>query len=121
LRIFFHGIRAIARKVQSKADPDIQSFGRVPPPHQAEGCKRPPPGFRRDERVLEKILSRYIWSLTIVGGAAIGLLAALADLTGALSQGTGILLAVMIIYKLYEEIAKQHMMDMHPAMRKFME
>ncbi|HLC81657.1 MAG TPA: preprotein translocase subunit SecY [Candidatus Nanoarchaeia archaeon] len=79
------------------------------------------PGFRRDERVLEKILSRYIWSLTIVGGAAIGLLAALADLTGALSNGTGILLAVMIIYKLYEEIAKQHLMDMHPAMRKFME
>jgi len=79
------------------------------------------PGFRRDERVLERILSRYIWPLTIVGGAAIGLLAALADLTGALSRGTGILLAVMIIYKLYEEIAKQHMMDMHPAMRKFME
>ncbi len=79
------------------------------------------PGFRRDERVLEKILSRYIWPLTIVGGAAVGLLAALADLTGALSRGTGILLAVMIVYKLYEEIAKQHMMDMHPAMRKFME
>lgn len=79
------------------------------------------PGFRKDERVLEKILSRYIWPLTIVGGASIGLLAALADLTGALSNGTGILLAVMIVYKLYEEIAKQHMMDMHPAMRKFME
>ena len=79
------------------------------------------PGFRRDERVLEKILSRYIWPLTIVGGAAVGLLAALADLTGALSQGTGILLAVMIVYKLYEEIAKEHMMDMHPALRKVME
>ncbi len=79
------------------------------------------PGFRKDERVLEKILGRYIWPLTIVGGAAVGLLAALADLTGALSNGTGILLAVMIVYKLYEEIAKQHMMDMHPAMRKFME
>ncbi|MAF99272.1 MAG: preprotein translocase subunit SecY [Nanoarchaeota archaeon] len=79
------------------------------------------PGFRRDERVLEKILSRYIWPLTIVGGAAVGLLAAIADLSGALSNGTGILLAVMIIYKLYEEIAKQHMMDMHPMMRKFME
>jgi preprotein translocase subunit SecY len=79
------------------------------------------PGFRRDERVLESILKRYIWPLTIVGGAAVGLLAALADLTGALSNGTGILLAVMIVYKLYEEIAKQHMMDMHPAMRKFME
>lgn len=79
------------------------------------------PGFRRDERVLEKILSRYIWPLTIVGGAAVGLLASLADLTGALSRGTGILLAVMIIYKLYEEIAKQHMMEINPAMRKFIE
>jgi preprotein translocase subunit SecY len=79
------------------------------------------PGFRRDERVLERILARYIWPLTIVGGLSVGLLAALADLTGALSQGTGILLAVMIVYKLYEEIAKQHMMDMHPALRKMME
>ncbi len=79
------------------------------------------PGFRRDERVLESILSRYIWPLTVVGGAAVGLLAALADLTGALSRGTGILLMVMIVYKLYEEIAKQHMMEMHPALRKFME
>ena len=79
------------------------------------------PGFRRDQRVLERILSRYIWPLTVVGGLSIGLLAALADLTGALSQGTGILLAVMIVYKLYEEIAKQHMMDMHPALRKMME
>ncbi len=79
------------------------------------------PGFRRDERVLEKILDRYIWPLTIVGGASIGLLASVADLTGALSNGTGILLAVMIVYKLYEEIAKQHMMDMHPALKKFME
>jgi len=79
------------------------------------------PGFRRDERVLEMVLDRYIWPLTIVGGAAIGLLAALADLTGALANGTSIVLTVSIIYKLYEEVAKQHMMDMHPAMRKFME
>ena len=79
------------------------------------------PGFRRDERVLEKILSRYIWPLTIMGGAAIGLLASLADLAGALAQGTSIMLTVMIVYKLYEEIAKQHMMDMHPMMKKMME
>ena len=32
----------------------------------------------------------------------------------------GILLAVMIIYKLYEEVSRQHMMDMNPMMRKFM-
>lgn len=79
------------------------------------------PGFRRDERVLEKILGRYIWPLTILGGASVGLLAAVADLSGALSNGTGILLAVMIIYKLYEEVAKQHMMDLNPMVRKFVE
>ena len=79
------------------------------------------PGFRKDQRVLERLLNRYIWPLTIMGAIAVGFLAALADLTGALSRGTGILLAVMIIYRLYEDIAKQHMMDMHPMMRKFME
>ncbi|MBN2458578.1 preprotein translocase subunit SecY [Candidatus Woesearchaeota archaeon] len=78
------------------------------------------PGFRKDQRVLERLLDRYIGPLTIMGAIAIGILAALADLLGALSRGTGILLAVMIVYKLYEEIAQQHMMDMHPALRKMM-
>jgi preprotein translocase subunit SecY len=78
------------------------------------------PGFRRDERVLERLLNRYIWPLTIMGGLAIGFLAGIADITGTLSSGTGILLAVMIVYKLYEEVSKQHMMDMNPMMRKFM-
>jgi preprotein translocase subunit SecY len=79
------------------------------------------PGFRKDQRVLERLLNRYIWPLTIMGALSVGFLAALADLTGSLSRGTGILLAVMIIYRLYEDIAKQHMMDMHPMMRKMME
>ncbi len=77
-------------------------------------------GFRTDQRILEKILERYIFPLTIMGGLSIGLIAASADLLGALSRGTGILLAIMIIYKLYEDIAKQHMMDMHPSLRKMM-
>jgi len=79
------------------------------------------PGFRRDERVLERILKRYIFPLTVMGGIAVGFLAAFADILGALTTGTGILLTVMIIYRLYEEIAQQHMMDMYPALRKMME
>ncbi len=78
------------------------------------------PGFRKDERVLERLLNRYIWPLTIMGGITVGFLAAFADLTGTLGSGTGILLTVMIIYKLYEDIARQHMMDMNPMLRKFM-
>ncbi len=76
-------------------------------------------GFRRDPRVIESILSRYIMPLTIMGGAAVGLIAALADITGALVRGTGILLSVMILYKMYEDIAQQHAMDSSPLARKF--
>ncbi|MFC1723508.1 preprotein translocase subunit SecY [Nanoarchaeota archaeon] len=79
------------------------------------------PGFRKDQRILERVLTRYITPLTVMGGMAVGFLAAIADLSGALGNGTGILLAVMIVYRMYEDIAKQHMMDMHPMMRKFME
>ncbi|MBT3405724.1 preprotein translocase subunit SecY [Candidatus Woesearchaeota archaeon] len=79
------------------------------------------PGFRKDGRVMERLLKRYITPLTVMGGLAIGFLSAAADLMGTLSSGTGLLLAVMIIYQMYEQIAKQHMMDMHPMMRKFME
>ncbi|MEM4719641.1 MAG: preprotein translocase subunit SecY [Candidatus Pacearchaeota archaeon] len=77
------------------------------------------PGFRKDERVLETILKRYVGPLTILGGAAIGFLAALADLTGALVGGTSILLVVMIIYQFYQNIAQQHALDMNPALAGF--
>ncbi len=78
------------------------------------------PGFRKDERILESILKRYVMPLTIMGGMAIGLLAALADILGALVAGTALLLGIMIIFQFYESIAQQHAMDMHPAMKKMM-
>lgn len=77
------------------------------------------PGFRKDERVLESILKRYIGPLTIMGGAAVGLLASVADLFGALVGGTAILLAIMIIYQLYQNIAQKYAMDMNPALKNF--
>ncbi len=78
------------------------------------------PGHRKDIRVIERILNRYIPPLAVLGGAFVGLLAAVANWTNAYGTGTGILLAVMIAYKLYEELAQKHMEDMHPAFRKFM-
>ncbi|MBI2133252.1 preprotein translocase subunit SecY [Candidatus Woesearchaeota archaeon] len=78
------------------------------------------PGFRRDERVLESILGRYISPLTVMGAITVGFLSASADLLGALTSGTGLLLTVMIVFKLYEEIAKQHAMDMSPVLKRFM-
>jgi len=78
------------------------------------------PGYRRDRRIIERILDRYIPYLAVLSGLFIGLLSVFADFFGAVGGGIGILLATMIIYNLYEELAQQHMEDMHPALRKFM-
>lgn len=77
------------------------------------------PGFRKDERILESVLDRYIFPLTIMGGIAIGLLASISNVLGVLAGGTSILLAIMIMYQFYQNIAQQHAVDMHPALRKF--
>jgi preprotein translocase subunit SecY len=78
------------------------------------------PGFRKDERILESILSRYIMPLTVMGGIAIGILAAVSDITGTITGGTSLLLGVMIIYQFYKNIAQQHAVDMHPALKRMM-
>ncbi|RBQ23239.1 Protein translocase subunit SecY [Candidatus Methanobinarius endosymbioticus] len=78
------------------------------------------PGFRSSKRQLYKILKKYISALTVLGGAFVGLLAFGADLTQAVGGGTGVLLTVGIIYKLYEEIAQEQLIDMHPMLRKFL-
>ncbi|HML06130.1 MAG TPA: preprotein translocase subunit SecY [Methanobacterium sp.] len=78
------------------------------------------PGQRSSRGHFERILKRYIPAITILGGAFVGLLAYGADLTGALGGGTGVLLTVGIVYRLYEEIAQEQMMDMHPMLRKFL-
>lgn len=77
------------------------------------------PGFRKDERVLENILSRYVKPLTIMGGLAIGLLASVADLFGSLVAGTAILLAIMILYQMYQNIAQKYALEMNPKMKSF--
>jgi len=77
------------------------------------------PGFRRDRRVIERVLNRYIPQITIISSIAVGMLAVMADLLGALGSGTGILLTVGILYRLYEEIQREQMAEMHPAFRRF--
>lgn len=78
------------------------------------------PGQRSSRAHFERILKRYIPGITVLGGAFVGLLAFGADLTSAFGGGTGILLTVGIVYRLYEEIAQEQLMDMHPMLRKFL-
>ena len=78
------------------------------------------PGFRQNPGVIEKVLERYIPQVTVIGGALVGLLAVGANMLGTIGAvgGTGLLLTVSITYKLYEEIAEEQLMEMHPMMRQ---
>jgi len=80
------------------------------------------PGFRRDPRVLKKVLARYIPALTILSSALVGALAVFANLIGTVGNvsGTGLLLTVGIVIRLYEEIAREQAIEMHPVLRKFL-
>jgi preprotein translocase subunit SecY len=78
------------------------------------------PGFRQNVGVIEKVMERYIPHVSVIGGALVGLLAVMANMLGTIGgvSGTGLLLAVSITYKIYEEIAEEQLMEMHPMMRQ---
>lgn len=53
------------------------------------------------------LLPRYIPTAAAFGGLCIGALSVLADFLGAIGSGTGILLAVTIIYQYFEIFVKE--------------
>ena len=62
-------------------------------------------GFR--DSSIKDLLKRYIPVAATFGGMCIGALTIFADFVGAIGSGTGILLAVTIIYSYYEELIKK--------------
>ena len=69
-----------------------------------------------------RVLSRYIPKVTIIGGAAIGLLTLIANMLGTVGNvsGTGLLLAVSIAYRFYEDLTREQLTEMHPMIRRFL-
>ena len=63
------------------------------------------PGYRDSD--LPRVLNRYIPTAAAFGGACIGALTIVADFLGAIGSGTGILLAVTIIYQYFEIVYKE--------------
>jgi len=63
------------------------------------------PGYRDTD--LPKVLNRYIPIAAATGGMCIGALTVVADFLGAVGSGTGILLAVTIIYQYFESMYKE--------------
>jgi len=63
-------------------------------------------GGYRDNSMIS-VLNRYIPTAATFGGMCIGMLSVVADFMGAIGSGTGILLAVTIIFQYYETFAKE--------------
>jgi preprotein translocase SecY subunit len=78
------------------------------------------PGFRRSDRSIEVILSRYIPTVTVLGGLIVGILAAIADFFGAFGTGTGILLSVGIVYQFYQQLMRERIEEVYPGLRRFL-
>ena len=74
------------------------------------------PGFRRSGKSIELILKRYIPVVTVLGGAIIGLLASVSQFFGVFGTGTGILLAVGILYQYYQLLVQEQVTEMYPAL-----
>jgi len=78
------------------------------------------PGFRSSTKIIEKILKRYIPTLIILNGIIIACLSFMADSLGALTSGTGLLIAIGIIHQYAETISKEVAAQQYPSMRGFL-
>jgi preprotein translocase subunit SecY len=75
------------------------------------------PGFRKDIRILEKLLSRYIPQVTVMGGAFVGLIAVFADFNRGTRDGNR-----YPAYRRYRlphvrGLAKEQASELFPALR----
>jgi len=76
------------------------------------------PGFRRSVKPVERLLDRYVPTLTVLGGLIVGAIAAFADLLNVFGSGMGALLAVGILYQLYQQIAQEQIMETYPMLSR---
>jgi protein transport protein SEC61 subunit alpha len=78
------------------------------------------PGFRSSAKIIERILKRYIPTLTILNGIIIASLSFTADSLGALTSGTGLLISIGIVHQYAETISKEVAAEQYPSMRGFL-
>jgi len=65
------------------------------------------PGFRRSQSSVQNVLDKYIPSVTIIGGVAIGALASISDVLGLFGGGIGLLLMVDILVNYYNLLIRE--------------
>jgi preprotein translocase subunit SecY len=78
------------------------------------------PGMRRSTKVLSSYLARYIYPLTIFSSIAVAIIAIVGDIFGTFGSGTGLLLAIGILYNFYQILVYERTLEMYPLLKKFL-
>ncbi len=76
------------------------------------------PGIRRNVKLLEKILARYIYPLTVISSLLVAGIAIIADIFGAYGTGSGLVLLVGIVYNFYEALVYERTLEMYPMLQR---
>ena len=76
------------------------------------------PGFRRRAYSVNIILSKYIPTVTIIGGIFVGIIAAVSQILGVFGGGMGILLMIDILMNLYQVLLREQIEEYYPIITR---
>lgn len=78
------------------------------------------PGFRSSTKILESMLSTYVWPLAVLSGATVGVIAVISDILGTLGSGIGILLVVGIMIQYQQLLLREQLTEMYPSISRIL-
>jgi len=78
------------------------------------------PGYRQSEKPIMTMLDRYIPTVTIISGLMIGIIVPVTDIMNIFGGGTGVLLAVDILFSYYQLIVRERVEETYPALARFL-
>ncbi len=78
------------------------------------------PGIRKNPKILEGMLAKYIYPLTLLSSLIVAAIAITADILGTYGTGMGILLAVGIINQYYMMISYERSLETYPILRRLL-
>jgi preprotein translocase subunit SecY len=76
------------------------------------------PGMRRNPKILASYLTRYIYPLTVFSSIVVAAISIVGDIFGSYGTGTGILLAVGILFNYYQMLLYERTIEMYPMLKR---
>jgi preprotein translocase subunit SecY len=78
-------------------------------------------GFRSSIGIIESVLRKPIYALTLISSLLAGIIAGVADVLGAFGTGMGLLLAINIVYQIYQILVQEQIEEVYPGIAKLLE